>query len=288
MRYPLALSVLLVITFIPAWASNPGEPLDCSDWVFLEPGYSCSHFARPCESSDTCFEGGAERVVDNDGGVLYLKAVQLPQCFSGKSNWRRELHRFDGATDTVIGYVDERCGECGIEALYESWNDPPTKMVFDEENGRVLIPLYSTCFTCCLPSICTGYPSVRWIAAIEGFTTTFEILQTYTPTANEIGFRVPYMPEGFQYADYFDTYWGDLATVGDWSQAQPLQCGYPATPPSVGDYLTVEDTLPPLELGQGRYYVTAVTHQGQTRYGRRSSGGVLSGRDPTLLPGCTD
>jgi hypothetical protein len=19
----------------PAWASNPGEPLDCSDWVFL-------------------------------------------------------------------------------------------------------------------------------------------------------------------------------------------------------------------------------------------------------------
>ena len=39
----------------------------------------------------------------------------------------------------------------------------------------------------------------------------FEILQTYTPTANEVSFRVPYMPEGFQYADYFDTYYGDLA-----------------------------------------------------------------------------
>ena len=51
------------------------------------------------------------------------------------------------------------------------------------------------------------------------------------------------MPEGLQYADYFDTYRGDLATVGGWSQAQPSQCGYPATPPSVGDYLTVEDTL---------------------------------------------
>jgi len=66
------------------------------------------------------------------------------------------------------------------------------------------------------------------------------------------------MPEGFQHADYFDTFYGDLATVGDWSQAQPLQCGYPATAPSVGDYLTVEDTLPTPSPGQGYYYVTAV------------------------------
>jgi len=95
--------------------------------------------------------------------------------------------------------------------------------------------------------------------AISGFATTFEILQTYTPTAGPLSFRVPYMPEGFQYADFFDTYYGDLATVGDWSQARPLQCGYPATPPSVGDYLTVEDTLPDPAPGAGRYYVTAVT-----------------------------
>ncbi len=122
--------------------------------------------------------------------------------------------------------------------------------------------------------------------SIDGFTTIFEILQTYTPTANEIGFRVPYMPEGFQYADYFDTYWADLMTVGDWSQAQPLQCGFPASPPSVGDYLSVADTLPPLKPGQGRYYVTSVSYQGQTRYGRRSNGGVLSGRDPAVLSGC--
>jgi len=113
-----------------------------------------------------------------------------------------------------------------------------------------------------------------------------QILQTYTHTASEIGFRVPYMPEGFQHADYFDTYWGDLSTVGDWSKAQPLQCGYPATAPAVGDYLTAEGNLPALEPGQGRYYVTAVTYQGQRRYGRKSSGGVLTGRDPAVLPGC--
>ena len=30
---------LLALTFLPAWASNPGEPLDCSDWVFPLPGW---------------------------------------------------------------------------------------------------------------------------------------------------------------------------------------------------------------------------------------------------------
>ena len=78
----------------------------------------------------------------------------------------------------------------------------------------------------------------------------------------------------------------DLATVCDWSQARPLQCGYPATPPSVGDYFSVEDTLPPPATGTGRYYVTAVTHQGQRKYGRQASDGVLTGRNPAVLPEC--
>ena len=158
-------------------------------------------------------------------------------------------------------------------------------MLFDETHGRILIFFTSRCEGS--EAACEGsYAISHTLIFIEGFTTTFEILQTYQPTANEIGFRVPYMPEGFQYADYFDTYWGDLATVGDWSQAQPLQCGYPATPPSVGDYLTVEDNLPALAPGHGRYYVTAVHHEGQVRYGRKSSGGIRTGRDPAVLPEC--
>ena len=123
---------------------------------------------------------------------------------------------------------------------------------------------------------------------ISGFASLFDVLQTYTPVSSEISFRVPYMPEGFQFADRFDTYVGDLSTVGDWSQAQPLQCSYPASPPSVGDFLTVEDTLPTPAVGQGYYYLTAVNYQGETRYGRRSIGGVLSGRDPAVLPGCSE
>ena len=72
------------------------------------------------------------------------------------------------------------------------------------------------------------------------------------------------MPEGFQFADYFDTYYGVLEQPIDFKKAQPLQCGYPGASPEVGDYLTVADTVPNPAPGQGYYYVTAVTHQGQT------------------------
>ena len=116
----------------------------------------------------------------------------------------------------------------------------------------------------------------------------FDVALTYEPTTGPISFRVPLMPEGFEAADWFDTYYGDLATVGDWSQVQPLTCGFPASPPVAGDYIEVTDSLPDPEPGTGRYYVTAVTYQGQTRYGRKSGGGVLSGRDPAILPDCSE
>ena len=36
----------------------------------------------------------------------------------------------------------------------------------------------------------------------------------------------------------------------------------------------------------GVYYVTAATYQGATRYGRKTTAGHLSGRDPAVLPTC--
>ena len=101
-----------------------------------------------------------------------------------------------------------------------------------------------------------------------------------------LGFRVPYMPEGMPAADHFDTYWGNLAHPLDFTQAHPLQCGYPAAAPHVGDYLTVADTVPTPAPGHGVYYVTAATYQGTTRYGRKTTAGHLSGRDPAALPVC--
>ena len=63
---------------------------------------------------------------------------------------------------------------------------------------------------------------------------------------------------------------------------------YPFSMPDVGDYLTVADAVPTPDPGDGYSYVTAVTFQGETRYGRQAMGGVLSGRDPGLLPACVE
>ena len=66
--------------------------------------------------------------------------------------------------------------------------------------------------------------------------------------------------------------------------------GYPETGPrpETGDYLTVADTVPNPAPGHAVYYLTAVTHAGETRAGRKSEGGVLSGRDSSGLPECVE
>ena len=95
------------------------------------------------------------------------------------------------------------------------------------------------------------------------------------------------MPEGMERADWFDTYYGDLEKPLDLAQAQPLKCGYPATAPETGDFLTVADTVSNPQPGQAMYYLTAATFAGETRAGRkRNTQEHLSGRDLGALPTC--
>jgi hypothetical protein len=111
-------------------------------------------------------------------------------------------------------------------------------------------------------------------------------MQTYDPSAISLGFRVPAHPEGFERADWFDTFYGPLSKPITFAAASPLRCGYPSTPPDAGDYLSVFDATPTPFPGQGFYFLTAVHHAGQTRIGRRVVGGALMARDPTPLPTC--
>ena len=76
------------------------------------------------------------------------------------------------------------------------------------------------------------------------------------------------------------------ADLPDFTQAQPMARHYPADPPAAGDYLTVADTSPAPTPGAANYTVTAVTNGTQRRYGRKLINGVMSGRDPAMLPGC--
>ena len=74
----------------------------------------------------------------------------------------------------------------------------------------------------------------------------------------------------------------------DFTKMKPMARGYPATPPVVGDFLTVADTSPTPPLGQTNYIVTAVTHGTDRRYGRQLTGPTMTGRNSALLPRCHD
>ncbi len=54
--------------------------------------------------------------------------------------------------------------------------------------------------------------------------------------------------------------------------------------PKIGDFMAVADSLATPPPGQGYYYVTAATYQGQTRFGRKTTARRLEGRDPVATP----
>jgi hypothetical protein len=280
MRARAILCIASFFTFQLALASNPGQPIDCSDWVFLEPGYSCSEIScgdQDGNGQNFCTSIYSYVIFDNEGHLLRLsKVFPFPSCPGGQPPGRTQLSRYDGVTEQVVAYLDDRCSPGNLADVYRTTDST----LFDDSTGLLYAAGASLCSNNC-------YPSVSRMMVISGFATTFEILQTYEPSSTAFQFRVPKRPEGLASADYFDTYVGVLAHPVDFASAQPLQCHYPASPPTVGDYFSIADTLPAPEPGQGYYYVTAVTHDGQTRYGRQTIGGVTSGRNPALLPACS-
>ncbi len=290
MRLLPLLALTTALGSAAAIASDPGQPLDCSNWVFVEPGFSCEPLSPwPCQLDDPfCNEVEWRQFpTDNESFFYELRTVTnvVPPCQAGGIGLNEvRLVRIDTQqNETIIGYLRERCfglvRDRSETCTGTSERFPPC-LYFDSANGRMLVKTKNS------QSDPIAYGDQVFL--IRGFTTALDVLQSYEPTPAIISFRVPYMPEGFPSADWFDTYYGDLAMVGDWSQAQALECAYPVSMPSAGDYLTVDDPLPNPAPGQGRYYVTAVTYQGQRRYGRKAMGGVLSGRDPGVLPACVE
>ena len=286
-----------------AWASDFGQPLSVEDWHLEDPSLTVQMWATrntsclgdpdgsvhrtpepPCSlgSVPTPTEYGLlpmGNLTDPAGNIWTWRHIFEYTCVSAPYGRIQVLRCTGPGTCTVVAWLQERgCGDgynsdlAHIEAM---WIDTV---------GGFLYVRYRTTNTGWIRG--EFYPDEVEIERLGGLPTLLEIMQSYVPSPKSIGFHVPAMPEGLAGADHFDTYSGPLAKPIDFTQAQPLQCGYPAAPPSVGDYLTVADTLPDPDTGHGYYYLTAVTYQGQTRYGRKASGGRLSGRDPSLLPAC--
>lgn len=291
-----AVSLLVAFACSGAFASQPGQPLDCADWVFDEPGHTCTQVSPyDCATNPVCVKGSNVQV-DTQGRLLWTRQVQLPVNCLGAYLYEIQVVAKDltNGIEKVVAHLADRCnvladgGYAALDTahlLTANRNTDPA-VTFDPTNGRVLLAVSADCGNYNCWSCCNDYVGTATLTAIGGFATTLDILQTYTPQA-ALGFRVPYMPEGMAGADHFDTYWGPLAKPLDFTKAHSLACNYPATVPHVGDYLTVADTVPTPAPGQGVYYVTAATYQGTTRYGRKTTAGHQTGRDPAVLPACT-
>src|SRR5437773_2614519 len=92
---------------VAAWGSQPGQPLDCSDWTFLEPGFSCSDWiAYPCggEAGEVDCMGGQEAMLDNQGRELRIRfgGNTGVSCGSASPINRISLSVFNGVTETLI------------------------------------------------------------------------------------------------------------------------------------------------------------------------------------------
>lgn len=284
----ILVSMIVVLTFGTAWGSQPGQPLVWEDWIPALPGLGAEPFATREDPECTGNNDPGKKCtwldqrVGADGSFYWLEVMRgIVPCApfqASCSRWEIWRTTTNAATERVA-YIEER----GVDHDRRDGLEVNAIGV-DPTNGYLYIKMHalSVNFDPSLPL----YDSRVEILRFRGLTTLFEILQTYTPTANAIQFRVPSMPDGFRSPDHFYTYWGHVSDLPDFGRAKPVQCAYPKTPATAGDYLTVPDTSPLPSPGEANYSVTAVTYGTDRRYGRKRIGGVMSGRDPALLPAC--
>ncbi|MHC4091503.1 MAG: hypothetical protein ACYSVY_14735, partial [Planctomycetota bacterium] len=190
MQRTLAL-VFISVLGMPALASSPGEPLDCSDWVFLEPGYYCNPETPMHHCGAQCFYfRGME--VDNEGYRYQLRREQTSSIACGGLGWfRTELVRMAGTEETTIAYVEDRCVIDGLAdkilPVLRQTGGPVTTfggVLFDDKAGVMFLVLDSFCGLARGDLECgyTGRPDDgRWIARIGGFRTAAEILPPGPP-----------------------------------------------------------------------------------------------------------
>src|SRR5262245_51386812 len=108
-----ALVVFAVFAVASAFASQPGQPLDCSDWVFLEAGLSCVPLVQfPGSYDSNTFGRGDRRVIDSTGALYTLRqpVSSCSGCPYTCCGTNIELVRFDASGETVLAFIEDRDG----------------------------------------------------------------------------------------------------------------------------------------------------------------------------------
>lgn len=177
------LVICLLSLTVPVLASNPGEQLDCSDIVFLEPGFSCSVYIPDCSSSgffQWCNVPGS-MAFDNAGNTYHMEDVPPPAGVCNGFNLRHTELRRRSSTGVIetIASVDERCHLNKIDRFSAGGNP-----AFDPTTGTMFFRVVTFCDDPGGPG-CMTYPQTEWMLAIHGFTTLFDVLSDCVPTSSK-------------------------------------------------------------------------------------------------------
>src|SRR5262245_7044658 len=92
-------------------ASQPGQPLDCSDWVPVQPSTVCvAIIPFPCTGAlQFCQAAGTKTISDNDGFLLALRTIDTGSACGAETVRRVQLVRLLDGIEEVAGYFEERC-----------------------------------------------------------------------------------------------------------------------------------------------------------------------------------
>jgi hypothetical protein len=84
-KFGFACTILIISTLsliLPAWSSEPGERIDCSDWVFLSPDIQCTTVAPymdPNGDNDLRFRVSDDfSAMSNDGRFVVVRIKPDP------------------------------------------------------------------------------------------------------------------------------------------------------------------------------------------------------------------
>lgn len=187
------------------------------------------------------------------------------------------IERIDasGQVESVARIYNRRCSDAGCTSMETFYYFPNYIGAFDLLAGRMVMVARA---------VGSGDDLVG-IVEIRGLPTLFDTLLTFIPGQQALNILTPAHPDGFHSADALQVWTGNVRSMPDWSQAQPLTCEASANP-APGQIVSVADTLPNPAVGEGRYYLVAIQSGPDRRLGRQYVNGAFSAREPAGLLEC--
>jgi len=261
------------------------SPFSISDaWCYGPPGFSPTGGLPVCISD---FSGMGTTIplgVDSSGNLYRLTGwVRGANPIPYQQESQILIDDGNGPTHAVATLTEQWCANVDCRPKSEFAASLPW---IDVVRGTITM-IVAGCEVpdnCCVATcdLRTGSAAKVVISGLPGM---FDTLLTFIPSQPALNIQTPAMPDGFRSANSLQVWTGDVRSMPDWSQAQPLTCSA-ATNPTPGQIVTVPDTLPDPVVGYGRYYITASQSGANRRLGRQYVNGAFSAREPAGLPVC--